>query len=408
MSASSQRSPRKALHYGVAALLFIAWACSGGGGESESAGETEGGAVEYDGQAVLQSAADNVMGPVTEAFNAQVSALVTATQAHADAGSDETLAAARAAWGEAMDAWQVVDALQLGPIGSSSDSVGGADLRDEVYSWPTVNTCRIDQELVAAGYEDADFVGTRLVNVYGLDAIEYLLFHDGPDNTCAPQIDINAEGSWDALGEVELATRRAVYAAVVAEALATPAASIAAAWAPGGEFATALGAPADGATYRTQTEALNELIRALFYLDKMVKDTKVARPAGIRDCSGATCLDGLESQWAARSREHVLANLRAYRMLFLGGESPDAGSGFDDLLITLGEEALAQTAVADIDAAIAAVEAIPGSFADALVADESALDVAHEKIKVVTDLLKGDLVTLLTLNVPSEAAGDAD
>ncbi len=403
----------KALHWGVAALLVGLWACQSGGGTTGE-GETDGDALEYDGGPLLASVGEQVMRPSTAAFASSVDGLVTATAAYADArasnaaDTDAKLQAARDAWGTAMATWQVLETLQLGPAGAAADVVGGSDLRDEIYSWPTVNTCRIDQELVAGEYAQDDFTANRLVNVYGLDAIEYLLFYDGEQNTCAPQIDINAEGSWDGLGADELAVRRANYAAAIADDLVAHANTLTAAWADGGEFAVALASPGEGSAYRTQTEALDELIRAMFYVDQQLKDVKLARPAGISECGGATCIDELESKWARYSKQHAVANLRGYRMMFLGGETPEAGKGFDDLLRELGEDALADQALADIDAAIAAVEAVPGTFAEALTGDDAALDDAHAKVKAVTDLLKGDLVTLLTLHVPSEAAGDAD
>ena len=37
--------------------------------------------------------------------------------------------------------------MQLGPAGSSLSAVAGADIRDEIYSWPTINPCRIDAVL---------------------------------------------------------------------------------------------------------------------------------------------------------------------------------------------------------------------------------------------------------------------
>ena len=39
---------------------------------------------------------------------------------------------------------------QLGPAASAL-TTGGEGLRDEVYSWPTVNPCRVDQETGCAG-----------------------------------------------------------------------------------------------------------------------------------------------------------------------------------------------------------------------------------------------------------------
>ena len=88
--------------------------------------------------------------------------------------------------------------MQLGPAAPTGSGVGGAGKRDEIYSWPTVNPCRIDQELVEQGYLQGDFFTANLVNTYGLDALEYLLFYGGDANACAPQLPLNVDGTWAA------------------------------------------------------------------------------------------------------------------------------------------------------------------------------------------------------------------
>src|SRR5690606_29393153 len=110
------------------------------------------------------------------------------------------------AWREAMVLWQRAELTQLGPTGLMGSVLAGEDLRDEIYSWPLVNPCRIDQELVAKSYEDTDQLASALINLRGLDALEYLLFHDGPGNACAATVSINKDGSWDAIAP-ELAQR---------------------------------------------------------------------------------------------------------------------------------------------------------------------------------------------------------
>ena len=77
----------------------------------------------------------------------------------------------------------------------------------------------------------------------------------------------------------------------------------------------------------------------------------------------------------------------------------------DDLLAAVGREDLARevivalddadTAVADLDAPLDTVDA-------------AKLTAAHTAVKTVADLLKSDVATVLTLQVPSEAAGDND
>ena len=162
MSERVQARQRRVIHRAVAAGVVIAWACTVSDG-----GEAPGGAVRAE---VLGSVARRAVGPSFGEFAAVAAQLRDATAAHASAAAsgaadvDATREAAQQAWREAMVAWQVVEVMQLGPAGSSFAAVGGEDLRDEIYSWPTVNTCRIDQELVLGEYASDTFTQTRLAS----------------------------------------------------------------------------------------------------------------------------------------------------------------------------------------------------------------------------------------------------
>ena len=416
------RPSRRMFHLSVVAATVIAWACTDDGGAGEEAGGpgandsgNEGGTGEpgeLDRTEVLSSVAEQVLAPTFAEFAEAAGALQTATADYTNALSaggdvEAALTSAREAYTDAMVKWQVAEVMQLGPAASSTAGVGGEDLRDELYSWPSVNTCRIDQELVAGEFDQADFNATRLVNVYGLDALEYLLFNESTENTCPPQLPINQDGQWAMLGDEEVLQRRAAYAFSITSSLTTTADELAAEWATGGSWNAHLSSPSEG-PYEDVSTAMDEVLRAMFYIDKVLKDTKIARPAGIRDCASDTCLDTLESQFARISKAQAIANLEGFRRLYLGGPDPESGVGFDDLLRDRGAPELADEMLADTEAAIAALEAIEGTFFDALVADGGALDEAHAAIVELTDDLKGDFPMILMLNIPTEAAGDAD
>ncbi len=394
----------------TAALALSIWACAdlGGGDAGETGASDE---LEAD---ILASIAREVMAPRSLEFAEQSEALTLAVQAWADAaeGAEDTaasLAAAREAWVPAWESAQRLDAMQLGPAGASGSYLGGEGIRDELYSWPSINPCRIDQELVSGEYANADFVETRLVNVYGYDALEYLLFWDAPANSCAPQLPINAEGQWDALGSEEIGRRRAAYAAAIAQAAADQATALADRWQPGDDFHEHLLDPTrEGSPYPNVDETLDDVMRAMFYLDSAVKDLKVGKPAGIFQCGSEVCLDGLESPHALDAKAAVIANLEAFAELYFGGPSAEAGTGFDDALISIGREDLATEMDEAIEGARAELAGFEGEFREALLADPAALDEVHARIKVITDLLKGEFTVALALDIPSEAGGDAD
>ena len=396
---------RKGLHLILAGAMLTAWACIG----SEEGGDELGGGLDTPvARDALRSIADNAIAPTYADFAALAEALESATADWAAAvgteGEAEAQANAAEAWRAAIAAWQRAELMQLGRAATST-AIAGENLRDEIYSWPTVNSCLVDAELIAEEFDAGDFVDAHLVNVYGLDSLEYLLFRTDAINDCPPQHPINSDGQWDAMGTDELASRRARYAAAIASSLSDTADALEADWA--GTYADWLAAPDEAdSPYGNVPTALDEVMRAMFYLDKQLKDAKLAEPGGITCTSN--CLDKLESKWALASKDHARANLEGFRRIYLGGTDPESGTGFDDILVDIGEDALAAEMLSAIDDAIVVVDSFEGDFGEALAADEGALDEAHAAVKRITDLLKGEFATVLSLTIPSEAAGDAD
>ena len=168
--------------------------------------------------------------------------------------------------------------MQIGSLGVASTRTGGAGLRDEIYSWPSTNRCRIDQELVEGNFDVAPeerALGSELVNVRGLDALEDLLFYRGAESRCAPQIEIVADGRWAGI-QAELELRRDLYAAHVVARLSVDVTRLIDAW---GAFRPSL---VDASAYGSQRAARDEVFAALFYLDLQTKDAKLAIPGASR------------------------------------------------------------------------------------------------------------------------------
>lgn len=398
------------------ALLLVA-GCSGSDGSSNNGNNDNNQIVGTSLRAqTLQSIADRVIVPAAQDFATAAAALQTAVDAYqsavaADAGVEDARATAQARFGEAAAAWQQLELMQVGPNGSSLLRVEGADIRDEVYSWPTVNSCRVDQLVVEEGYAASDFVSSNLVNVYGLDALEYLLFWTSDENTCSPVLRIN-EGPWQDLGAETVRTRRAAYAQVVAAQVRAEADRLVQVWsADGDNFALSLAAAgSSGSPYDSEMEALDEVFAAMYYIELRTKDLKLAIPAGISSqCSADTCPDDLESEFAEASKAHVAANLEATKRLFHGGDPSDTDAvGFVDLLEDAGAGSLATSMDAALDQAIQANEAVSGSYRSALESSPESVRAVHDATKAFTDLLKTQFVSVLGLRVPDEGAGDND
>lgn len=358
--------------------------------------------------ALLEASAACVLQTARE-FQTVATALETAVAAHAATPDATTRDAARAAFHEAMDAWQVAEVMQFGPAAPRSVS-GGAELRDNIYSWPLVSRCAVEEQIVSRGYASAGFENA-LVSRRGLYALEYLLFFEGNDTACPGTSTIVAQGTWAALSADERAERKRAYAAVVAADVHRRADALVNAWAADqGNFTRTLTTAGSGNTVYPSTQAaLNAISDAMFYVEREVKDLKLARPLAMRDCSTSTCPEHLESQFAARSKANIRANLSGYRRLTEGCGENYSGTGFDDLLEASGADALAAKLRERNAAAAAGIEALPGEdITTALAQDKAAVREMYEVVKGVTDVLKTELVSVLDLELPQSVEGDND
>lgn len=388
----------------ITVLMAVAVLAACSGAKPEPGGDEK--------RAVLKAVGENVIVPTLEGFVAEARVLEQAAAAYAtarQAGPAPTeLAAARDAFKVAFLRWQRAEVLQVGPAGAAGTMTGGQSLRDGIYSWATVSSCRVDTHLVDRAWEAAGFFDTALVTSTGLDVIEYLLFVDAAANTCDATAPINANGTWAALTADELAQRRADYAKAAAGHLVAQATKLLAAWKEGGFLATFSSAGQSGNPFPTAQEGLDQLYAALFYVDWIVKDDKLANPAGLTiTCLNMACPQLAEANPSGLSREAIVANLEATKAV-MHGDFATTGKGFDALLAARGAQALGDQMVAALDDAIASVGTLTVPVDQAVVSQLDDVKAVHAKVKVFTDLLKSQFVTVLNLRVPQEGAGDND
>jgi predicted lipoprotein len=183
------------------------------------------------------------------------------------------------------------------------------------------------------------------------------------------------------------------------------------AWEPAkGNFVAQLETAGRGsATWSTDLSAVNAVSDALFYVEKQVKDMKLGRPLGLLECASATCPEALESRYAHRSKQHIRNNLVGFGKLFAGCGTAGEGKGLEDLLIASGASDLAQRVANALSGAVAAVDAIEeDDLEEALAKDYASVKALHEAIKVLTDLLKNELVIVLGVELPKTVEGDND
>jgi predicted lipoprotein len=388
----------------IALCALVSVAACGGQAAKPDAAPTD----SFDRSMLLDHLANQVLLPLQTRFATVAARLPPAIAASCDALDrglpDATLEAARAAWGETVDAWQAADALLVGPAAMDNRAI-----RDRIYGWPLLSSCGLDRDTASSFADPASYdASTRLVNVRSLAAIEYLLYSTQAAHTCA-----TTPAGWDALGAA-LPRARCRLALALAADVATSAAALATAWRPdGGNYVAVLArAGQSGSSITTAQEGVNRVSDAMFYVDRMVKDMKLAEAAGIavNACGtvDAPCEREVELRYADRATWAIRINLGALREAFTGVTPAASGPGFDDFLAAVGHPEVAERMLGKLDAAIAAASALPDSFLAALATDYAKVVATHRAINVFTDDLKSQFLTLLALEIPDDVATDND
>ncbi|MCH2107763.1 MAG: imelysin family protein [Polyangiaceae bacterium] len=322
---------------------------------------------------------------------------------------DAAVGAAQTAWQDVQDLWQVAEFYQFGPAGRSGEydkggALGGQDIRDKVYSWPLVNACRVDQNLVRESYLDG--LSEASVNSRGLDVIEYLIFPPSDESSCGPIADIIVEGTWDELEN--LPERRALYAQAAGVDLKNSIDELQTAWsADGGNFEAEFTQAGDLTVYETQAEAFDAVVSAALYIDTLIKDQKIGLPIGRSElCASATCPEDFEHQFAKTSRNAIQNNLDGFSNLVTGcGEEE---GGLVVLLKDIGAGALATSLQEQGSVVKDAVEALEDdNLIDVLADDPDSLNSLHDELRTLSTLLKVDVVDALGINLGS-GGGDND
>ena len=124
-------------------------------------------------------------------------------------------------------------------------------------------------------------------------------------------------------------------------------------------------------------------------------------------CSNVPCPEQAEALPSKLSREAIIANLEGLQAL-MHGDFVESGLGFDALLGVRGASSLAT----DMDAALVTAKSraigLTGPIDSLVVTNLSGVQQLHADVKVFTDMLKLQFITVLSLQVPAEGAGDAD
>ncbi|ALO35683.1 hypothetical protein CMT41_13875 [Colwellia sp. MT41] len=378
----------------------------------------------FDQGKLIASIVDKVITPTYQEFSTLAAAQQQAINVYCQQeealadnnGSDSLVSEAKVlakdSWRNAMDSWQQADMMQLSPL-----LIGDGALRNNIYSWPTQNTCGVDLDVTyfKAGTVNGQpyDIATRTASRKSMVALEYLLFNDNLTHSCTGS---TVPSQWNNQTEQYRKVARCEYASEVASDIEHNANELLTAWlgsdGHGGYAAKLKSAGTLGSDFATQHDAVNELSDAIFYLDKSTKDSKLAQPLGLfaNECGAQACPESVEAKYANHSIINITNNLRALKMFMQGSLTADEvdALGFSHYLIDVGDKATADMINDFVALAIADTNNYQESLATTLANDADKVLVTHGEVKNITDKLKSDFITSLALELPQTAAGDND
>jgi predicted lipoprotein len=424
----------------LAISLFALTACGGSSGSSttnnEKDNEASGGnkvselseipgsictgvkSAEFNCAAMLTSVLNNAVIPTVDDLAVKLTALdteVTQYCASIDQAEEASqLSSAQSLWKQTMTVWQQLEVMQFGKI---------AEQRDNFYSWPLNDECKVDVDVVLGQADDYD-ITNRTAPRRGLDALEYLLFDNDIINdklhvrcqTVGAGKITNVPGllEWDDLTLVEQKTQRCKQSNNITRHLITRAEML----------KQSITTGVFDESINTYQDAADSISDALFYIDKNTKDVK-ANKALPASPSGSFNTGHLESQYAQVSLSNIQNNLLGAKLLMTANDN----LGFHDFLVAAGQEDLANVMVSNLDLAIAAssegeitepLMSIIGtasleqreSCINAVAGDASLLGkvcaLGTPVVQAFTSDLKDQFVLTLNFTVPSNAEGDND
>jgi len=184
----------------------------------------------------------------------------------------------------------------------------------------------------------------------------------------------------------------------------------------------------DESYFGSPIATINKISDGLFFLEKELKDERLAVPTGLSNCFSTSCPYMSIHRVSGISIDSVLANLKGFRMLFKGEtyNSGKDGFGFDDYLdsqnkvfVRIQMETAINDAIANFEKAKEqgeSIESLSAKIKDKKLCKEATTENRNfemcglfQDVRAVALLLKNEfLLALGELSAPRQVQGDLD
>ncbi|MBK7442413.1 MAG: imelysin [Bacteroidetes bacterium] len=318
----------------------------------------------YDFQPILNHLAQHVITETYVDLHAKSISLVSAVTTLQTSPTAINLEAARQAWRDTRKPWEQSEGFLFGPV-----STKGID--PSIDSWP-VNVVDLEAVLGSGAVLSKEYIDGLEGTLKGFHTIEFLLWGEDGEKT------------------VDLFTAREFeYLIATCQSLESNTNDLQNSWNVTGEnFQSEIAeAGEDGSMYVSQKSAMQEIINGMIGIADEVANGKIYDPLSQLDVT----LE--ESRFSANSKADFIDNIRSIQNLY-AGLYMISGDGVTTFIVSENSE-LNALVEAQMQNAIDLIDAIPGTFTEAIFENPDAVTAAQESVRQLQETLQSQVKPLI-------------
>lgn len=321
--------------------------------------------VTYDATELLKDVPEAVITATYVKLEQETNSLITAAENLQASPSENNLEAARSAWRLARTPWEQSEGFLFGPVATE-----GID--PSIDSWP-VNTVDLDAVLASTAVLTKDYIDGLDGTLKGFHTTEYLLF--------------GTDGNKQATA---FTSREFEYLIAVTQSLHGATDQLQNSWSPAGENfqINLINAGKAGSIYPSQKSAMQELINGMIGIADEVGNGKINDPFSQED------LLYEESRFSNNSKADFADNIRSIQNVYFGTLTTVNGTGLSDFVVSQNSE-LDVKVKQQIQSAIDKIEAIPGTFGEAVFNNKTAVQSAQDAVRLLQQTLESEVKPLV-------------